>query len=354
MKKKKKTKNNIQINYGFNLYFSQGSDLEYYLKKKQNPEKALIAWANDLEKNVKKIRELVNLFKNKDLRIYTHTHLIKIDGDKETLELAVKKKIIEKYEFDNGKIYDISKHKDDKKILIKKSKNKLLDINKKIEKEIETNQDLNNLLSPLQNIALAYRFLSRKMILEKEVKIKKTYKTRSYEYCVNFLLNGIKILLEKIDIDIPPGLFLEAICFDGESNKEKLLQLYGEKSIKIEFEDINIPSLEILNTICNHERNKKSLSRFEQEFDNIFDIIKNFAYSFLFICFKINDIKYSEDFFDMHQIIAGFYLLGIKKIFEYYGYDISPSLFFVELLKCLGTPKKEIKAFSDDFIKECF
>lgn len=92
-------------NYEYSLWihWKQDDDLANYLESyKNDAKKALLGWAQSFRDNARRIRELVNMFEGKSLTVpMADTHGITLGGDIETLEKAVKKKLISKYEIED-------------------------------------------------------------------------------------------------------------------------------------------------------------------------------------------------------------------------------------------------------------
>ncbi|TXT66225.1 MAG: hypothetical protein BAJALOKI3v1_40035 [Promethearchaeota archaeon] len=89
--------------YSLFVHWKQGEHLAYYLEKRDyDTKKAILDWDNNFRKSANKIRKLLGLFKDKNLKIsLCSDHSIILAGDEKALEDAAKQNlVIKKYEKD--------------------------------------------------------------------------------------------------------------------------------------------------------------------------------------------------------------------------------------------------------------
>ncbi len=88
-----------QYEYSLWVHWKQGDDLARYLSQHNNDaKKALLAWAQSFRESAKKVRTIAKMFQGKRLKICADTHGIYLSGDIDTLEEAVKRKLLDKLE----------------------------------------------------------------------------------------------------------------------------------------------------------------------------------------------------------------------------------------------------------------
>jgi hypothetical protein len=87
--------------YSLWVHWKQGDDLAQYLNQHNNDtKKALLAWAQSFRESAKKVRAIAKMFQGKRLNVCADTHRIYLIGDIDTLEEAVKRKLLDKLEKD--------------------------------------------------------------------------------------------------------------------------------------------------------------------------------------------------------------------------------------------------------------
>ncbi len=85
--------------YSLWVHWKQGDDLAQYLSQLNNDaKKALLAWSQSFRDSAKKVRAIAKMFQGKKLKICADTHGIYLSGDIDTLEEAVKRKLLNKLE----------------------------------------------------------------------------------------------------------------------------------------------------------------------------------------------------------------------------------------------------------------
>lgn len=92
----------VDYDYTLFIHWKQGDDLARHLEdQKGDAVKALLSWADELESNAEMLERLVDMFKGKKLEVIdAQVHHISLGGDEETLEKAVKEKLLSKDEID--------------------------------------------------------------------------------------------------------------------------------------------------------------------------------------------------------------------------------------------------------------
>ena len=83
------------------VHWKQGDDCSNFISQAGDVKQGLLDWAESMEYNAKRIRRLVDLFKNKDLDIDACTHSIILNGDEEILKRAVEEELINCIEYDD-------------------------------------------------------------------------------------------------------------------------------------------------------------------------------------------------------------------------------------------------------------
>ena len=88
----------VDYYYSLDIHQKQGDELAWHLEhQKGDTVKALFSWADELESNAEMLERLVEIFKGKNLKVIdAQVHHISLDGDNETLEQAVKEKLLSK------------------------------------------------------------------------------------------------------------------------------------------------------------------------------------------------------------------------------------------------------------------
>ena len=99
--KESKDKSSQKYEYSLFVHWKQGDDLAHYLAhNKGDAKRSLIEWAQSFRRSSEIIRKLAAMFEQKTLQIYADTHHISLIGDIETLEAAVKERLINKHKID--------------------------------------------------------------------------------------------------------------------------------------------------------------------------------------------------------------------------------------------------------------